>query len=123
MGCAVVPTGVRTAQSAPDAAAGGQQPESGATLKVLRWPYYLDDGVVKAFEKQYNTTVQITEFSDMDKGLAKINASNVDFDIMFGMNVWAVGRSIAAGLLRPYNHDYLSNFTNNVWDLFQSPFY
>jgi len=106
-----------------DVTASGQQPESGATLKVLRWPYYLDDGVVKAFEKQYHTTVQITEFSDMDKGLAKINASGVDFDIMFGMNVWAVGRSIAAGLLRPYNHDYLTNFTNNVWGLFQSPFY
>ena len=54
-----------------DVTASGQQPESGATLKVLRWPYYLDDGVVKAFEKQYNTTVQITEFSDMDKGLAR----------------------------------------------------
>ena len=59
----------------------------------------------------------------MDKGLAKINSGHGDFDIMFGMNVWAVGRSIAAGLLRPYNHDYLPNFTNNVWDLFQSPFY
>ena len=78
---------------------------------------------MKAFEKQYHTTVEITEFSDMDKGLAKINSGNGDFDIMFGMNVWAVGRSIAAGLLRPYNHDYLTNFTNNVWDLFQSPFY
>ncbi len=106
-----------------DVTPSGQQPESGATLKVLRWPYYLDDGVVKAFEKQYHTSVQITEFSDMDKGLAKINASGVDFDIMFGMNVWAVGRSIAAGLLRPYNHDYLTTFKSNGWDLFQSPFY
>jgi len=105
-----------------DVTQSGQQPESGATLKVLRWPYYLDDGVVKDFEKHYNTTVQITEFSDMDKGLAKINAGG-DFDIMFGMNVWAVGRSIAAGLLRPFNHDYLTNFQSNVWDLFQSPFY
>jgi len=109
--------------NAADVTASGQQPESGATLKVLRWPYYLDDGVVKAFEKQYHTSVQITEFSDMDKGLAKINASGVDFDIMFGMNVWAVGRSIAAGLLRPYNHDYLTTFKSNGWDLFQSPFY
>jgi spermidine/putrescine transport system substrate-binding protein len=97
-------------------------PETGATLKVLRWPYYLDNSVVKAFEKKYSCTVEITEFSDMDKGLAKINAGG-DFDILFGMNVWAVGRSIAAGLLRPYNHDYLSNFKGNVWDSFQSPFY
>ncbi len=98
------------------------QPEQNATVKALRWPYYLDDGVVKAFEKQYNCSVEITEFSDMDKGIQKINAGG-DFDILFGMNVWGVGRSIAAGLLRPLNHDYLTNFKTNVWDLFQSPFY
>jgi spermidine/putrescine transport system substrate-binding protein len=109
--------------NAADLIQSGLPPESGATLKVLRWPYYLDDGVVKAFEKQYDCTVQITEFTDMDKGLAKINSGNGDFDILFGMNVWAVGRSIAAGLLRPYNLDYLPNFAGNVWDLFQSPFY
>ena len=59
----------------------------------------------------------------MDKGLAKINSGQGDFDIMFGMNVWAVGRSIAAGLLRPINHDYIPNLAANVWDSFQSPFY
>jgi spermidine/putrescine transport system substrate-binding protein len=103
--------------------ASGMQPESGATLQVLRWPYYLDDGVVKAFEKKYNCKVQITEFDDMDKGLAKINSGQGAFDVMFGMNVWAVGRSIAAGLLRPYNHSYMTNFSANVWDSFKSPFY
>jgi spermidine/putrescine transport system substrate-binding protein len=102
--------------------ANGTPPETGATLKVLRWPYYLDDGVVKAFEQKYNCKVEITEFSDMDKGLQKLNAGG-DFDILFGMNVWAVGRSIAAGLLRPLNHTYLTNFSQNVWDSFKSPFY
>jgi spermidine/putrescine transport system substrate-binding protein len=105
-----------------DLIASGTPPETGATLKVLRWPYYLDDGVVKAFEQKYSCKVEITEFSDMDKGLAKINAGG-DFDMLFGMNVWAIGRSIAAGLLRPLNLDYLTNFTENGWDSFQSPFY
>jgi spermidine/putrescine transport system substrate-binding protein len=103
--------------------ASGMQPEKGVTLQVLRWPLYLDDGVLKAFEKKYNAKVVVTEFSDMDKGLAKINSGQGNFDIMFGMNVWAVGRSIAAGLLRPINHDYVPNLKKNVWDTFQSPFY
>ena len=37
----------------------------------------------------------------MDKGLAKINTGQGDFDLLVGMNVWAVGRSIAAGLAAP----------------------
>lgn len=97
-------------------------PEKNATLQVLRWPYYLDQGVLDAFAKKFNCKVNVTEFSDMDKGLAKINSGQGEFDIMFGVNVWAVGRSIAAGLVRPINHDYLTNM-NNLWDLFQSPFY
>ena len=101
----------------------GMQPETGATLKVLRWPYYLAPKVAKDFEKQYHCTVEVTEFSDMDKGLQKINSGQGDFDMLFGMNVWALGRSIAAGLIRPINHDYVTNLPGNVWDQFQSPFY
>lgn len=101
----------------------GLQPETGATLKVLRWPYYLAKSVVKDFEKKYDCTVEVTEFSDMDKGLQKINSGQSDFDMLFGLNVWALGRSIAAGLIRPVNHDYVPNLALNVWDQFQSPFY
>ncbi len=106
--------------------ADGLPPEQDATLKVLRWPYYLGDDVVSAFEdkyKKYNVKVQVTEATDMDKLLAKMNVPSADFDVLFGMNVWAVGRSIAAGLVRPLNHTYLTNFQSNVWDQFQSPFY
>jgi spermidine/putrescine transport system substrate-binding protein len=39
------------------------------------------------------------------------------------MNVWAVGRSIAAGQIRPINLDYIPNLAANSWDSFQSPFY
>jgi spermidine/putrescine transport system substrate-binding protein len=101
----------------------GMQPEKNATLQVLQWPYYVDTGVLKAFEQQYHCHVATTVGTDMDKLLAKINSGQGDFDILFGMNVWAVGRSIAAGLLRPLNLDYIPNLAKNVWDQFQSPFY
>lgn len=103
--------------------ASGLQPETGATLKVLSWPYYLAKPVLKDFEKQYSCTVEVTQFTDMDKGLQKINSGQGDFDMLFGLNVWALGRSIAAGLIRPINQDYVPNLASNVWDQFQSPFY
>ena len=106
-----------------DVIASGQQPEQNATLKVLRWPYYLGDDVVDAFKKKYDCDVEVTEATDMDKLLVKMNNPSSDFDILFGMNVWALGRSIAAGQIRPLNHDYLTNFQSNVWSQFQSPFY
>jgi spermidine/putrescine transport system substrate-binding protein len=99
------------------------EPEKGATLKILRWPFYIDPGLLRSFEKEYDCTVEDTEFGDMDKGLAKIQSGQGDFDMLIGMNVWAIGRSIAAGLLRPMNHDYIPNLAGNVWDQFQSPFY
>ncbi len=101
----------------------GMQPEKNATLQVLRWPYYLDNGVLKAFEQEYGCKIAVTEYADMDKGIAKINSGQGDFDVIYGVNVWALGRSIAAGLIRPINHDYVPNLANNVWDSFQSPFY
>jgi spermidine/putrescine transport system substrate-binding protein len=99
------------------------KPEENATVKILRWPYYLAPSVIKSFEKKYSCTVEQTEFADMDKGLAKINTGQGDFDLLVGMNVWAVGRSIAAGLLRPVNLSYIPNLAANCWDSFQSPFY
>jgi spermidine/putrescine transport system substrate-binding protein len=101
----------------------GLKAETGATVRVLAWPYYLSPSVVKSFERANNCTVEITEGDDMDKLLQKINSGQSDFDIMFGMNVWAVGRSIAAGLIRPVNLDYVPNLAANCWDQFQSPFY
>ena len=59
----------------------------------------------------------------MDKGLAKMNTGQGDFDLLIGMNVWALGRSIASKLVRPLNLDYIPNLAANNWDTFQSPFY
>ncbi len=103
--------------------ASGLAPEKNATLKIYNWPYYLAPGVWKPFEAKYNCKVQVSIFNDMDQGLAKVNAQQGDFDLLFGLNIWALGRLIAAKLVQPINHDYISNFQANVWQMFQSPFY
>jgi spermidine/putrescine transport system substrate-binding protein len=101
----------------------GMAPEKNATLQVMRWPFYIDPGLLKAFEQKYECTIVQTQFGDMDKGIAKINSGQGDFDIMIGMSLQYLGRSIAAKLIRPINHDYVPNLKANVYGSFQSPFY
>ena len=100
----------------------GLPPEKNATLEVMRWPFYIDPGVLDSFAAKYDCTIKQTVFHDMDKGIEKMQTGG-DFDIMFGMNVWALGRSIAKGLIRPVNHDYVPNLEANVYSSFQDPFY
>ncbi len=99
------------------------KPEKGATLRILRWPDYLAPSVIKSFEQRYGCTVEETEFVDMDHGLAHINSGTGDYDLLVGMNVWALGRSIAANLVRPINLDLVPTLSANCWNTFQSPFY
>ena len=99
------------------------EPEKGATLQVMQWPYYIDPGLLKSFAAENDCKIVVTKFQDMNAGLAKINSGQGEFDIMFGLNVWALGRSIAQGLVRPINHDYVPNLDANVYESFKSPFY
>jgi spermidine/putrescine transport system substrate-binding protein len=99
------------------------KPEKDATLRILRWPSYLAPSVIRSFEQRYGCTVEETEFTDMDHGLTKINSGIGDYDVLVGLHVWALGRSIAADLFRPLNLDLVPNLSANCWDSFQSPFY
>ena len=98
-------------------------PETGATLQIITWAYYIDPGLIAAFEKKYNCKIQKTIFSDMDKGLEKLNSGQGQYDVMLGMNVWGLGRQIAAGHILPLNHDYIPNLDANVWASLKDPFY
>lgn len=99
------------------------QPEKNAQLQVLAWPFYIDTGILSKFEKKYDCKIVKTEFEDMDKGVAKISSGQGEFDIMIGMSLQYLGRSIAANLIRPLNLDYVPNLAANVYEPFQSPFY
>ena len=70
-----------------------------------------------------SVTVELTTFDDMADGIQKVTSGEVDFDLFFGVQVYTLGRLIAAGLLQPMNHDYLPNLSANVWDQLQNPFY
>ncbi len=98
-------------------------PEQGATLKIFNWPYYLKPKIMKEFGTKHGCTVELTKYPDMAPGFEKIRSGQVDFDLIFGHTTDYVGKFVAGEFFRPLNHDYLPNFTANVWEQFKSPFY
>lgn len=98
-------------------------PEQDTTLKIYNWPYYLAPSVMKSFEKEYGVKVELTTFADLEPGIAKVASGQTDFDLMFGLQIYAVGKLIASELVQPLNKDYIPNFSANVWESLQSPFY
>jgi spermidine/putrescine transport system substrate-binding protein len=103
--------------------ASGLAPETDTTLKIFNWNYYLSKSLMRQFGEKYGVTVEPTYFDDMADGIAKVTSGQTDFDLFFGVQIWTLGRLIAAGYLQPLNLDYVPNLAANVWDQLQSPFY
>lgn len=103
--------------------ASGLSPEKDATLKIFNWNYYLSPKLMKEFGAKYGVKVELTTYNDMADGIQKVVAGVADFDLMFGLQIFATGRLISGGFLSPLNQDYLPNVKANAWDQLQSPFY
>ena len=105
--------------------ASGLTPESNATLKIYNYPDYLDlPTAVTNFEKQYaqyNVTVEISTFNDINEALAKLRTGEVDFDL-FVPSYDSIGKLVYGNFLRPLNHSYIPNISQ-VWPQFTNPFY
>jgi spermidine/putrescine transport system substrate-binding protein len=103
--------------------ASGLPPETGATLKIFNWGYYLKPSIMKEFGQKHGCKVELTTYHDLPGAFEKIRSGQVDFDLQFGMGTDWVGKYVAGKYLRPLNKDYLTNFQANVWDQFKNPFY
>jgi len=103
------------------AIASGLKPEKGP-LQVYNWTAYISPDVVKAFEKRYKVSVQITEFATMDEAVAKIQSGAVQFDVFVPELVY-LERLAVGKVLSPLNLDYLPNLERNVWPTIVNPWY
>ena len=81
----------------------------------------LDDFVRKY--RRYDIRYEVRSFESRSESLATIRRPGADFDVFFP-TVDAIGGLVAEGLLRPLNHDYLTNL-GNIWPQFRGvgPFY
>ncbi len=98
----------------------GLSPEAGPLI-LYNYADYVGPAVVKAFERKYGVDVRISTFNDTDEAIQKIRTGAVPFDVYFP-SYDQISRMVAAQLIRPLNHSYLSNI-DNVWDAFKNPWY
>jgi spermidine/putrescine transport system substrate-binding protein len=100
------------------------EPERGAVLRLYNYADYIGPDVVKAFQKKYakyDVKVTVSTFNDTDEAITKIRSGAVPYDIYFP-SYDQISRLVAAELIRPLNHSYLSNI-HHVWAAFQNPWY
>ena len=82
---------------------------------------YVNPQVLKNFEKKYDCKVELTTFNTMTEAIAKLRSGQFDFDVFFP-TVDVLGQLVGAQLIRPLNHSYIPNLSQN-WTEFTNPFY
>jgi spermidine/putrescine transport system substrate-binding protein len=97
----------------------GQTPSG--TLKLYNYADYLGPGVLKSFEEEFDVDISVSTFNDTDEALTKIASGAVTYDIYFP-SYDQLGKMVTAELLRPLNHDYITNI-DNLWPQFKNPWY
>ncbi|HET7237330.1 MAG TPA: spermidine/putrescine ABC transporter substrate-binding protein [Actinomycetota bacterium] len=93
--------------------------ESG-TLRVYNWSDYLYKKVVKGFEEQYGVTVEVTTYNNMEEGIQKLVAGQVQADVFFPTTDY-ISRLVETDLIQPLNHDLVPNLEANYWQSFWDP--
>jgi spermidine/putrescine transport system substrate-binding protein len=102
----------------------GLQPERNATLQLYNWEDYINEEVIKAFERKYrayNVRVKVSTFDNASEAVSNVRSGKADFDILF-VTYDLLGQLALGNHLRPLSHRYVPNI-NQVWPVFQNPFY
>jgi spermidine/putrescine transport system substrate-binding protein len=102
----------------------GLQPERNATLQLYNWEDYINEEVIKAFERKYrayNVRVKVSTFDNASEAVGNVRSGKADFDILF-VTYDLLGQLALGNHLRPLSHRYVPNI-NQVWPVFQNPFY
>lgn len=94
--------------------------ETGATLLVYNWADYMYKKVVSEFQDQFNCTVEITTFNNMEEGIQKMVAGQVKPDVFFP-TVGYLSRLVQQNLIQPLQHELIPNMQANVWKSYWDP--
>jgi spermidine/putrescine transport system substrate-binding protein len=118
-GCSSSGSGGSGGTTSP-ASAGIKAAKDGSTLDLFAWQGYFAPSAISGFEKEYGITVNQTYITSGDDELQKVVAG-LPFDVAIANSEY-LSQIIPAGLLRPLDHSYLSNWSQ-VTGYFNSPYY
>lgn len=99
--------------------------EAGATLQVYNWADYMYKKVLRAFEEEYDVTIEWTTFNNMEEGIQKLVAGQVQPDVFFPTTDYisrlVQGTAESGPLIQPLNRELLPNLSSVVWPSFTDP--
>lgn len=79
------------------------------TLKVYNWGDYIDEDVIKEFEKEFGVKVIYDEFATNEDMYVKINAGGGDYDVAFPSD-YMIKRMIDEDLLYKIDFENVPNY-------------
>lgn len=98
--------------------------ETGATLQIYNWEGYISKEVLKAFEDEFDVTVEWTTFTNLEDAIQQLNEGQVNADVFFPTTDY-VSRLVQGGtegpLVQPLNHELIPNLESAVWPSFSDP--
>jgi spermidine/putrescine transport system substrate-binding protein len=95
-------------------------PIEGGTLRVYNWDAYMYKKVLQGFEDEFGVTVETTTFNNMEEGIQKLVAGQVQADVFFPTTDY-IARLVESDLLQPLNHELIPNLEANYWPTFSDP--
>jgi len=98
----------------------GLSPESGPLL-LYNWEDYMNPEIVPLAAEALGVDIQTTTFVNEEEALARLSSGEVQFDVWFPTSQ-RIPVAVAASLIQPINHDYLTNL-DNVWPQLADPYY
>ncbi|MDY3831468.1 MAG: spermidine/putrescine ABC transporter substrate-binding protein, partial [Candidatus Ventricola sp.] len=85
--------------------------DSKPVLRLYNWYDYMDESILKEFEKEYGCTVRVSYFTDNEGMLTKLQAPGANYDLLFPSD-YTVQRLIALDMLAELDHGNIPNIEN-----------
>lgn len=85
------------------------QQDSRVALNVYNWGDYIDESVIKDFEKKYNIRVNYDTFSTNEDMYVKIKAGGADYDVLFPSD-YMIERMINEDMLHKLDFSNIPNY-------------
>ena len=85
--------------------------KSGQTLTVLNYGKYIDESVVKQFEKETGITVKYEEYESPEEMYTKYKAGSINYDVICSSE-YMVERLINEGEVLEEDYDAMDNYKN-----------
>ena len=83
--------------------------KSGQTLTVLNYGKYIDESVVKQFEKETGITVKYEEYESPEEMYTKYKAGSINYDVICSSE-YMVERLINEGEVLEEDYDAMDNY-------------